>query len=417
MRLFLSTFAIACLSLQVVVAQPPQALVDSTGLPDETWNAVFARTDDWTGGDVAGSIDLGDNRTVWTFGDTWYGPVRDGKHAAGSLLINNSLAVHKHQPDHQAPAADALQFLAGGSDTEGGPTAWAKPLNANESDDEKRTWFWANGGGIVVPGNEAHGARLIIFLFHLGKRADGNGIWSFQSVGGAMAIVDRLDDPPSKWQPRIVSIPHCVASQPAQTRATRDDQKRRETSWGVSAVRDDRSPYLFLYGVRVVSPLNKQLLLARVPADSIEKFDQWKFFVGKDRWSSQFADSVAIADNVPSELSISKYVDAQETTTWIMIHSEPLFGSRIMARTAARPEGPWSESKPIYTVPDVSRNESYFTYAAKGHLHLSRPGELLVSYLVNSHDFNAMVNDASIYRPKFIRIPIEEIMGKERVER
>jgi len=49
---------------------------------------------------------------------------------------------------------------------------------------------------------------------------------------------------------------------------------------------------------------------------------------------------------------------------------------------------------------------AYFTYAAKGHAPLSRRGELLISYVVNAHDFGAMFRDATIYRPRFLRIPL-----------
>ena len=63
-------------------------------------------------------------------------------------------------------------------------------------------------------------------------------------------------------------------------------------------------------------------------------------------------------------------------------------------------------------VPEVDRNPTYFTYAAKGHLQLSRQGELLISYVVNSHEFGAMFKDATIYRPRFISIPLPRHAGK-----
>ena len=64
------------------------------------------------------------------------------------------------------------------------------------------------------------------------------------------------------------------------------------------------------------------------------------------------------------------------------------------------------------SVPDVAKSRAYFTYAAKGHASLSRPGELLVTYLVNSQNFGDVVNDTSIYHPKFLRVPLAAICGK-----
>jgi hypothetical protein len=95
-----------------------------------------------------------------------------------------------------------------------------------------------------------------------------------------------------------------------------------------------------------------------------------------------------------------------------MVQSEPMLGSRIFVRTAPQPEGPWSEPKAVYKAPEPERDKSYFAYAAKGHLSLSRPGELLISYVVNSHDFNKMFNDASIYRPRFITVKLDDVLPK-----
>jgi hypothetical protein len=53
------------------------------------------------------------------------------------------------------------------------------------------------------------------------------------------------------------------------------------------------------------------------------------------------------------------------------------------------------------------------TYAAKAHTHLSRPGELLVSYIVSSQDFEQIIGDASLYRPRFVRVPLEIIFEGE----
>jgi hypothetical protein len=217
-------------------------------------------------------------------------------------------------------------------------------------------------------------------------------------------VVENVAGPPAEWRIRVIPIP----------RAARDadgtDTDDRDTNWGVSACLDESSQWLYLHGVRPAAPSGRKLVLARVPARSVEDFQQWRFYAGSDAWSNNAADCVSIADNVPSELSVSKRVDPPGPTTLVMVHSEPLFGSRILTRTASRLEGPWSPPRPVYTVPELARNKAYFTYAAKGHPHLSRPGELLVSYIVNSHNFGAMVNDASVYRPKFVRVPLSLVL-------
>ena len=109
-----------------------------------------------------------------------------------------------------------------------------------------------------------------------------------------------------------------------------------------------------------------------------------------------------------SEFSVER-VTHDVQSPWVIVHSEPIFGDRIFARTAPEPYGPWSARRPVYRVPGVQRNEAYFTYAAKAHPRLSPPGELLISYVINSHDFGAMVRDADIYRPRFIRVPLSAV--------
>lgn len=373
---------------------------------DDAWNRVFARSTGWTGGDVAGTVDLLDGRTLWVFGDTWFGDVKEGRHAAGSKLVNNSIAVHLRTPAGVPPAVDKVQFIGGVSDANNPPLAWLTPESAAAAEEMQRTWYWPNGGGAVVPKGDGSGQKLVIFLFHVGKRNDIKSVWNFKVIGSAMAVVENVARPPAEWRPRVISIPHAGVRNTAVT-----DPDDRVTNWGASACLDDKSQSLYLYGVRPAVPAGRQLVLARVPARSVDDFPQWRFYAGNGAWSHDANNCVPIADNVASELSVSKRVDPQGKMTLVMVHSEPLFGSRIVTRTAPQFEGPWNPPRAIYTVPELSRNKTYFTYAAKGHAHLSRPGELLVSYIVNSHDFGAMVKDASIYRPKFARVPLSRILS------
>lgn len=362
---------------------------------DVEWNALFTRTDGWTGGDVAGSIDLLDGRTLWVFGDSWFGKVRDGKHAQGSTMVNNSVAVHPTGKKGKRPSANQLTFVAGPT-VKGKPSAWVVP----RKNGKEKTWYWTNGGGVIVPAGPGD-RKLIVFLFHLTKKKDAKGVWAFQSAGGAMAVVENVEDPIGQWRPRSAAIPHAIPSGHAT---------QRPTSWGVAVTMD--AAKLYLYGIRDTAPLNKQLLLARVPLAELEDVEAWRFYGGDGRWSEKAADAVPIADGLVSELSVSKHVDVAGEERFVLIQSEPVFGTGIFARTAQRPEGPWTARQKIYEVPDVRRDKDYFTYAAKGHAHLSRQGELLVSYLVNSHDFGKMVNDPSIYRPKFVRVPLKAVLER-----
>jgi len=384
--------------------------------PDAAWDAVFTRTEGWTGGDVAATVDLGDGRTLWLFGDSLIGRVEGGKHAAGTQMVNNAVAVHATPPagSGRAPPADAVRFHWGQPAPDGKAAAWIIPdparvkAHGDESAEKGANgWYWPAGGGCVVPGQGGKD-RLILFLWHIGRRAGDHGIWGFKNVGGAVAVVENFREPVEKWRARQSANPHVVTADAAKA-----DPVRRETNWG-SAARLERSGesagagYLYIYGIREAGPLNKQLLVARAPAASIEPFDTWRFYTARGEWSPQAAEAAPIADGLTSELSVERLKTGGRDLL-VMVQSEPVFGRRILVRTAPRPEGPWTRAAPVYEVAGVAKNKTYFTYAAKGHAPLAREGELLITYVINSHDFWAMLGDAQIYRPRFVRLPLSEM--------
>ena len=224
-----------------------------------------------------------------------------------------------------------------------------------------------------------------------------------------MAIVDNLREPAEKWKVRQLAIPYSIgADRPHGGSAV------RETNWGVAASlrkelhESGTKTYLYIFGVHNAEPLNKQLLLARVPALDVEQLDRWRFYAGQGRWSARMRDAVQIADEMTSELSVDEYVE-NGRSTFLMVHSEPVFGRRILVRSAPDPAGPWSKPRAVYTVPGLDRGKEYFTYAAKGHLHLSRKNELLVTYIINAHNIWEMAADVAIYRPRFIRVPLDQV--------
>jgi hypothetical protein len=150
--------------------------------------------------------------------------------------------------------------------------------------------------------------------------------------------------------------------------------------------------------------------MARAPA-AIERFNDWRVLGESNAVTAVSTAARPIASGLVSEFSIEEMHD-RGRPTWVLVQSEPFLGKRIFVRTAPQPEGPWSPRRAIYSVPEVVKNRSYFTYAAKGHAALSRPGELLVTYLVNSQNFGDLVADTTIYHPKFLRVPAAVVFGK-----
>jgi hypothetical protein len=167
--------------------------------------------------------------------------------------------------------------------------------------------------------------------------------------------------------------------------AANADPRLRETSWGMASLRqpagtrqsggvDNRARMLYVYGIRNQSPLNRQLLLARVPADAVQEPGQWRFYAGDGKWSGRHQDAVSIAEDLVNELSVEECT-IEGRSLLVMVHSEPLFGRHIFLRTASRPEGPWSKRVPVYSVPEVDRK--------RGH-DIDRPSLALATKIIRA---------------------------------
>jgi hypothetical protein len=397
-------FAVCCVAYMVAtlvisMVAPADDKADRPGQArvDSVWDALFTRSEGWTGGDVAGTIDLKDGRVLWVFGDTWYGKVENEKHVPGSHMVNNTAAIQILSKDSPEKPPEALQFIVGPATDQKTESAWVVPPPA-ATDSKDKVWYWTTGGGITV----LHSGRpaLYVFLFRVQKTSGGDGVWDFRIVGTTMAVFDDIRLPVAEWRARLIDIPHSI-----DARGEPGPTDRKWLAWGMAAVSVPAvdGDEVMIYGVQRESKWRDDLLLAKVRPDEIEKFDKWRFYSGSDRWSEQLPDAKPVAENVVKELSVERTGDGSK---YLMIHSEPVLGPGIFLRQADRPEGPWSKPRLVHRVVDKDKDRRFFAYAAKGHVLLSTPDELFVTYVVNSHEFNLMFQDASIYRPRCLRVKL-----------
>ncbi len=394
---------------------------------DPRWDTVFTRAEGWTAGDIAASFDLTDGRVLWLFGDSWIGPVVAGAHARGSQMARNAIAVHPLPApgSGEPPPFDSIEFLPGPLAQGSAVKGWLDPLRdaaaaASPADPARtRDWCWPMGASAVLPA-PGGGDRLVLFAARVGPRfapgaaneADGaGGMWDFQQAGALLVIIDNFREVPALWRKRLVPIPHASGPDPPLAKGQKATDSPK-TNWGAAIIRDHpgaAADTVYIFGIRAVSGLDKRLLLARAPAAAIDRFDTWRFFTNRPAeaaWSPSPADAADLANQCVDEFSIHRLrIDGRPTL--VMIQSEAALGRHVMARTAPAPEGPWSPPRPIFEVPRVAEDHRLLTYAAKAHPHLSRRGELLVTYIINSTDFAQVVSDATLYRPRFIRVPLD----------
>lgn len=386
-----SMVAMVCLLAGETRAEDQPAPLDAPCV-DADWERAFDRTDGWIGGDAIYSVPLPDGDILWLFADTFIGQVEGRRRQQGLKMVNNTLARHPATTDLKAPEPNSVHFHWGPT-VDHEPTAWIQPLSTGQPMGPK-TWYWV-ADGIVAPASR-DSSQLILFLWAITRTDD--AVFGFRSAGNAIAIVDAPDRPIDDWQPTLVLNTHAVPQSPI------DERTQPETIWGSEVIRADDGEKLWIFGYRKANKIENELVLARVSPDQVAMMDQWEFRSERG-WSDHASDAVGLVKGVTTEFSLHQ-TELPQGPRWVLIQSQPFLGESIIARTAENITGPCSPARSIYRIPNINHEKKHFTYAAKAHPEISRPGELLITYVVNSFDFGEAATNADIYRPRFIRVPL-----------
>lgn len=357
------------------------------------WTGVFERGQGWVGGDGASTLDLGDGRTLWLFGDSAIGSVKaDGAFGEGTTLVNNAIGVQRLDDPH---APMPIEFLWGG-----GEAAWVTPPGPVVSGRGRR-WLWPAGGGVAL--DQPDGSRRLVLFFMMQREAGKEGsVWNFQLHGTAAVVVDHAERPASLWRARVGTLTSFEEALDAGTPA-------RQVTWGAVALPDPESAgaMVLVYGVDVTDVRHKRLLLARAPASSVERFETWEFRT-EGGWARRAEEAAALAEGLVDEFSVHR-VQSGGHERWLLVQIEPDLGRRILVRWADAPEGPWTDGQPVFACPEPELDKRIIVYSAKAHPELTagvEDGTVLVSYCVNSLDFWHMAANAWIYRPRVVRIDL-----------
>ncbi len=95
---------VLCVPLVLGCASAPLPKYSVEPLPE--YDALFTRTEGWTGADAVYSVALADEVTLWLYGDTWIGDIVDGKHK-GAKMVNNTIALQQGKD----PATISVEFF------------------------------------------------------------------------------------------------------------------------------------------------------------------------------------------------------------------------------------------------------------------------------------------------------------------
>jgi hypothetical protein len=318
-----------------------------------------------SGLDGATSLLLPSGESLWVFGDTMEVPFESMKGVDLKDKLSNTAAI--------VPAQDASQgiqqfhFL-----TQSGGSRPRQIIPYADGEDPATQRLWPMHGTCV--------GKHVYLFYHRISLINGVDVFdSFQLEGMGIARAN-IDD---------LQFERLIAPD-----GTREFWKGNDPTFGVFVDRSD--DYVYLWG-----SLMTGMFLARTRPDSIENLASYEYLVAaptlsnsavEPRWSTKFEPTACMFDSVPNEMSASFNKHLAKYTA---IHSF-LRENKIVLRTAARIEGPWSEGQVVYRPERVKDTD--LIYAAKQHPELARKdGKTIYITFVNS----------STYLPELIELALK----------
>ena len=323
---------------------------------------LFHRDPHWLGADGASSVDLGNERTLWLFGDTWIDPSGTGTRQ-GARMVSNSVAIQSGAD----PATASIAFYWGKA-ADGGPAPMFLDRGAES------LWF---GNGVRV------GDRLVLFFARTLRTGKGIG---FENAGWTAVIVENPDDEPSAWHVRPLETPRNPIG----------------IVVGYAAVLQ-LGEYVYALGSQ--DPVKSHpIFAARWPANQVCRGNllQPEWWAG-DRlgWvpDSSRAPRWPLFENGQSDLTI--HLD-RVTQRFVEVQTLGFGPADVVMRAAPMLTGPWSAARMVYRPPEYSR-PNVMIYSGKAHPQLTG-SDLVLTYATNTFAFGELLTDSLIYYPRFVRL-------------
>jgi hypothetical protein len=297
----------------------------------------------------------------------------------GNIMVNNTTA----RMTGLTPEKSAISFEYQ-VDKEGKPISYFIPNNANSKEGE---YFWLGDGFI----NSAKKNALYVFAYHVHKT--GPNVFDFAQTEIALL---KIKNPSSEGLSNYEQIPTSLGFvHPEEGRVYFGSGIFANTKAANAPFPDG---YIYIYGLM---EKRKTLVAARTHPKHIENIEKWTFWNG-EKWTNNKAEIAPITPGVSNELSVTPTKEGKYLLTFQILGISDKVGIQV----GESPIGPFGPIQEVYTCPEYKAG--LLPYNAKAHYHLSKPGELLVSYNTITFDFwKDIQKDATIYHPRFIRVKYE----------
>ena len=334
----------------------------------EPWieaDLLFHKGSRWLGGDGAYSVDLGNGRILWLFGDSFI-CLNDSKLRSESWMVRNSVAIQ----DGYDPSSASIRFY------------WSEEKEFPESffSSPDSIWYWP-GHGICLH------EKLLIFLMKL--RPSDKGLF-FEIAGWTAIKIDNPDEEPDQWDVKFLDTPQNefnVIVGSASILHMNDTITALSIDWSKG-----HNAYLVRWPVADV--LQGNLM--------------------KPQWWTGETSGWVVQDALPGKPH-PIFSNAQVECTihyepvhkrYIQIQAEDFGATNIALRWADRLEGPWTPLKKFYR-PEESDRSDVIMYACKAHPQL-HGADLIVTYVTNSaKGIQWLIGDTSLYYPRFVKVQLK----------
>lgn len=329
---------------------------------NEDLESEFRQDKLWSGGDGSYSIALPGGLALWLFGDSFIGTIDSGTRE-GNQMVHNAVAIQNIEKH-------TMSFY------------WNRQNKAGSYfPDGKDYWYWP-GDGVFLNGKVYCFAKKTGMI--KGKEDDPFGfVW----LQDELVVIDNPLESPDNWQCRHVPVPF----------------SNKQIHIGTACLAD--SGYLYILGQKETA----RAFLARLSVNHLEnlELDSFEFLAsskgGKTFWVKDPKAASIIWQQAAAEASLSKIHGS-----YLCLYHKNGLGAEVVVRTAKSIEGPWSDEKLVYTIPEKQCKRG-FTYAAKAHPEqLSDKNLLAITYAINPGDLKAHNKDPLAYFPKvaFIKSPV-----------
>ncbi|RYD88651.1 MAG: DUF4185 domain-containing protein, partial [Sphingobacteriales bacterium] len=317
--------------------------------------------------------------SLFWFSDCIYGTIDHDTLQKGWGMGHNSIAYFKGG----APDPSKITFYHGDANKDNTSSMFEPKTPLTKPGD----YYWL-GDGVF---NHAKDSTIYITGYRI-QNVPG-GVFPFKEVGCAFIALPKGSKPPFANQ-RQIDAPLFVNDPGMHIMF---GTCLMPNTKGAEAPNPDG--YIYVYGVK--SP-NSQLVVARVKDSEFEDFTKWGFWDGTD-WGKDIRKCVGITEHVSNEMSVSFMNDGsgRVIATYQYDSNKP----DIYIAVGASPKGPFFPAKKVWHTPEIYEDIDFYTYNAKAYPHLSKPGELLISYNVNAFDFERKIRIHPHHlRPRFITV-------------